>query len=35
MKLATRRAPLLREKLALNSTLTNFEVAKEVGKDGK
>jgi hypothetical protein len=35
MKLAIRRAPLLREKLVLNSTLPNFEVAKRVGEDGK
>jgi hypothetical protein len=35
MKLATRRAPLLREKLSLNSTLPNIEVAKKVGKDRK
>jgi hypothetical protein len=35
MKLAIRRAPLLREKLVLNSTLPNFEVAKRVGEDRK
>jgi hypothetical protein len=35
MKLVTRRAPLLREKLSLNSTLPNFVVAKKVGKDRK
>jgi hypothetical protein len=35
MKLATRRAPLFQEKLSLNSTLPNFEVAKKVSKDRK
>jgi hypothetical protein len=35
MKLAIRRAPLFREKLSLNSTLPNFEVAKRVDKDRK
>jgi hypothetical protein len=35
MKHATRRAPLLREKLGLNLTLPNFVVAKRVGKDRK
>jgi hypothetical protein len=35
MKFPTRRAPLLREKLGLNYTLPNFEVAKKVGKDRK
>jgi hypothetical protein len=35
MKLATRREPLLREKLNLNSTLPNFEIAKKGSKDRK
>jgi hypothetical protein len=35
MKLAIRRAPLFREKLVLNPTLPNVEVAKMVGEDRK
>jgi hypothetical protein len=35
MKLATRRAPILREKLSLNLPLPNFVVAKKVIKDRK
>jgi hypothetical protein len=35
MKLPTRREPLPWEKLGLNSTLPNFEVAKKIGKDRK
>jgi hypothetical protein len=35
MKLATRREPLLREKLGRNPILPIFEVAKKVGNDRK
>jgi hypothetical protein len=35
MKLATRREPLLQEKLGRNPILPIFEVARKVGKDRK